>query len=112
MPPKKPPAKSTAPPEILHIAAIQRIVGKHHNQLRMPLKAVRFVLEKALSEAGDPGASRDDVRMREQSSATSGQPGRDRRTVEEVACMKSRLPRLPTVGHVERLDKLRAHQSM
>ena len=32
----------------------------------MPLKTVRFVLEKALSEAGDPDAARDDVLMREQ----------------------------------------------
>ena len=53
-------------PENLHIAAVQRIVGKHHNQLRIPLKTVRFVLEKALSEAGDPGAARDNVLMREQ----------------------------------------------
>ena len=67
MPSKKPPArKSTAPPENLHIAAIQRIVGKHHNQLRMPLKTVRFVLDKGLRQAGEPGESSDNLRMREQ----------------------------------------------
>ena len=39
-----PPApKTPASPESLHIAVVQRIVGKHHNQLRMPLKTVRFV---------------------------------------------------------------------
>ena len=33
VPSKKPPnRKSARPPENLHIAAIQRIVGKHHNQ--------------------------------------------------------------------------------
>ena len=53
-------------PETLHIAVTQRIVGKHHNQLRMPLKTVRFVLDKALREAGTTIESRDDVRMREQ----------------------------------------------
>ena len=50
----------------LHIAAIQRIVGKHHNQLRMPLKTVRFVLDKALLQAHKPGESSDNLRMREQ----------------------------------------------
>ena len=62
-----PPApKTPASPESLHIAVVQRIVGKHHNQLRMPLKTVRFVLDKALSEAGSTLESRDDLRMREQ----------------------------------------------
>ena len=67
MPSKKPPArKSTAPPENLHIAAIQRIVGKHRNNLRMPLGDVRYWLERALVDKGGTMESKDLVRMREQ----------------------------------------------
>ena len=46
---KKPPAsKSVHPPENLHIAAIERIVGKHRNNLRMPdLARMRDQLEHA-----------------------------------------------------------------
>lgn len=50
----------------LHIAAVQRIVGKRHSPLRVPLTTVRFVLDKALSEAGPMLESRDDPRTREQ----------------------------------------------
>jgi hypothetical protein len=42
--------------EDLHISPVRRIVGKHHNQLRMSLKTVRFVLNKALQEVGSPGS--------------------------------------------------------
>ena len=50
----------------LYIATIQRIVGQHHNPLHMPLQTVRFVLEKALRDAGTALESREDLRMREQ----------------------------------------------
>jgi len=66
VPSKKQPTRPSAkPPENLHIAAIQRIVGKHHNQLRMPLATVRSVLDRALDDAGTPMESKDNARMRE-----------------------------------------------
>ena len=67
MPSKKPPArKSTAPPENLHIAAIQRIVGKHRNNLRMPHATVRYWIEKAATDQGGTMESKDLERIRDQ----------------------------------------------
>ncbi len=64
---KKPPAsKAAAPAENLHIAAVQRIVGKHRNNLRMPLKDVRYWLERGLADAGGTTESKDLARMRAQ----------------------------------------------
>ena len=66
MPSKGPSArKNAAPPDNLHIAAIQRIVGKHHNNLRMPLATVRSVLERALDDVGTAMESTDNARVRE-----------------------------------------------
>ena len=55
-----------------YIATIQRIVGEHHNHLRMPLETVRFVLEKALHEKGSAVESQDDIRMGEQLERNTG----------------------------------------
>ena len=67
MPSKKTPANKSAPPfENLHIAAIQRIVGTHRNNLRMPLKDVRFWLERAISDTAGTVESKYLTRMRAQ----------------------------------------------
>jgi hypothetical protein len=67
VPSKKTPANKSAPPfENLHIAAIQRIVGKHKNNLRMPLKDVRYWLERAISDPGGTVESKYLARMRAQ----------------------------------------------
>jgi len=64
---KKPPAKQVSKaPENLHIAAIQRIVGKHRNNLRMPLASVRYWIEKASTDQGGTMESKDLARMRAQ----------------------------------------------
>ena len=67
MPSKKPPArKSAAPPENLHIAAIQRIVGKQRNNQRMPLGDVRHWIESAAEDNGHSMESKDLKRIRDQ----------------------------------------------
>ena len=64
---KEPPAsKSVHPPENLHIAAIQRIVGKHRNNMRMPLATVRYWIEKAADDQGATMESKDLERIRDQ----------------------------------------------
>ena len=64
---KEPPAsKSVHPPENLHIAAIQRIVGKHRNNMRMPLATVRYWIEKAADDQGGTMESKDLERIRNQ----------------------------------------------
>jgi len=64
---KKPTAlKAAAPAENLHIAAVQRIVGKHRNNLRMPLRDVRYWLERAVGDTGSSMESKDLARMRSQ----------------------------------------------
>ena len=47
-------------PENLHIAITQRIVGRHRNQMRMPLEIVRFIIERLVGDV-----SKDDARLRE-----------------------------------------------
>ena len=64
---KRPPARQgVQPPENLHIAAIQRIVGKHRNNQRMPLETVRYWIEKAATDQGGTMESKDLARMRAQ----------------------------------------------
>lgn len=63
---KRPKAPGAPSPENLHIAAVQRIVGKHDNQLRMPLGDVRYWLDRAVVDKGGTMESKDLARMREQ----------------------------------------------
>ena len=57
--PIRPCKQDGKPPENLHIAAIQRIVGKHRNNLRMPIKGVRYWIEKAADDQGGTMESKD-----------------------------------------------------
>ena len=73
MPSRKPPAGTgPAPAENLHIAAIQRIVGKHRNNLRMPLESVRYWINRALEDSGGTAESKDLARMRAQLERATG----------------------------------------
>ena len=60
------PAGKQQGPENLHIAAVQRIVGKHMNNRRISLEAARDWLGKAASDKGGTAESKDLARMHEQ----------------------------------------------
>jgi len=47
-------------------AVHQRIVGKHRNNLRMPLDTVRYWIEKAATDQGGTMESKDLERIRNQ----------------------------------------------
>jgi len=84
---KKPPAsKSVHPPENLHIAAIQRIVGKHRNNLRMPLENVRYWINRALEDNAGTAESKDLARMRDQLEHATGL------SIAELADLTKRWP--------------------
>ena len=73
VPSKNPPArKSTEPPESLHIAITQRIVGLHNNQRLMKLDMVRFEIGRLATDAGTPMESKDRVRLREHLEEATG----------------------------------------
>ena len=76
----------TPPPENLHIAASQRIVGSHNNQTRMPLETVRFVIERLVDRAGTPGEPKDDAHLREHLERATGL------SIAELAELTKRWP--------------------
>jgi hypothetical protein len=87
MPSKKPPAgKDDAPPENLHIAVSQRIVGLHNNNRRMTLDAVRFEIERLAGDAGRRMESKDRARLREHLESATGV------TIGELAELTKRWP--------------------
>ena len=87
VPSKKPPAKKSAqPPENLHVAVSQRIVGLHNNQRLMSLDTVRFEIERLVTDAGTAIESKDRARLREQLESATGL------SIAELADLTKRWP--------------------
>ena len=80
------PSKKLQPPENLHIAASQRIVGLHNNQRLMPLDTVRFEIERLVRDAGTPMESKDRARLREHLESATGL------SIGELAELTTRWP--------------------
>ena len=84
---KKPPArKSTEPPENVHIAVSQRIVGLHNNQRLMALDTVRFEIGRLAHDAGTAMESKDRARLREHLESATGL------SIAELAELTKRWP--------------------
>jgi len=89
-----PTRQSAQLPENLHIAGIQRIVGKHRNNLRMPLENVRYWINRALGDNGGTAESKDLQRMRSSN--------------KRLACRSPSWPKSRGAGQHEQVDRVLA----